>query len=648
MPDDKKTINSLTEAQTRIKKLELKLLKKKKIIAALSTHVENLTNKTSNIFNDLQTTSALEQTVQTQEIALTKAARIALQTQSTLETERAHTRITLSSLKEGVITVDTNNIITYINLSAEQLLKKEHHEAIGEELGNIFLLLDEQTRLPIVLPTEEISAIHDLTDIEISSQPILLRGDDSEIAIDWLFAPIQNEHGIRLGSVITFHDVTDEHNLKLKLKHQATHDSLTGLLNRAEFDRRLKNILTATHDLTATHSLIYIDLDQFKIVNDTCGHHAGDQLLKQLTSLISPKIRGRDTLARLGGDEFAVLLEYCPQDISLRIANELLHTIQDFRFLWSEKAFDVGASMGVVHFSSADIASDDPLSAADAACYKAKELGRNRIHEVNLLLGHKSDSVPHGEMGWVAKINSAIEENRLVLYQQTIAPIHPSNEHQINYEILIRMKDKEGQLIPPGAFLPAAERYNIISKVDRYVIAKTFKWLSEHPVVLNKTRQCSINLSGPSLSDNGLPKFVKQCFEEFNIPFQKICFEITETSVIQNLDIATNFMKGMQELGCSFALDDFGTGMSSFSYLKQLPVNKLKIDGTFVRDITHDPIDLAMTRSINEIGHVMGMETIAEFVENAEILNLLKQLGVDYAQGYHIAKPEPFEALLDN
>ncbi|HIL91679.1 MAG TPA: EAL domain-containing protein [Cycloclasticus sp.] len=566
--------------------------------------------------------------------------------ENSIEAERAHTRVTLESLREGVISTDPAGVITYINPSAEKLLVMTAEKAVGQPLKTVFKLLDEQTRLPILLSSSQAMVEQKEGDIELNGQPILQRADDTEIAIEWDDAPIKNEQGDALGLVITFHDISDAHNLKLQLKYQATHDGLTGLLNRVEFDRRLQGVLNSSSNQQATHALIYIDLDQFKVVSDTCGHPAGDELLKQLSSLISPQVRGRDTLARIGGDEFAVLLEYCPQRVSIKISETLLQTIQGFQFLWGEKSFDVGASMGVVYFSVVDGVLNDPLHIAEKACYKAKELGRNRIHEVNLLGDNDHTAESRDEMAWVNKINQAIEDDRYVLYQQTIAPTNPLHEENISYEVLIRMLDEKGELVPPSAFLPTAERYNIISKLDHYVIKKTFRWLAEHPDVLAATHQCSINLSGPSLSEAALPKFVSDCFDTYSIPFEKICFEITETSVIENLDVAKKFMTELQQQGCIFALDDFGTGMSSFSYLKQLPVNKLKIDGTFVRDIAKDPIDLAMTRSINDIGHVMGMQTVAEFVEDAEILQLLKEIGVDYAQGYHIAKPEPLESLV--
>lgn len=385
------------------------------------------------------------------------------------------------------------------------------------------------------------------------------------------------------------------------------------------------------------------------VVNDTCGHHAGDQLLKQLASIIRPLVRDRDTLARLGGDEFAVLLEACPNAVARKIADDLLRAIQDFRFSWDNKTFNVGASIGIAHFTNALNEHGDPLGAADAACYKAKIAGRNQIQEVNISLTTEPDNSHYAEMQWVSEINEAIEKNDFTLFHQKLIPIKKDITEGLHFEVLLRMIDAEGNLIQPGAFLPAAERYNVIDKIDRWVIKNTLKWLSENPVLLPDIHLCNINISGISVSNKTLTNFVEICMAQYKIPCEKICFEITESAAIHNLASAMSFMEDMRSLGCSFSLDDFGTGMSSFSYLKQLPVNHLKIDGSFIQDIAiaNDPIDLAMARSINEIGQVMGIKTVAEFVENEAVFQLLKRVGVDYAQGYHIAKPTPLNDLLN-
>lgn len=608
-----------------IKRLHETINEQNTTIASLSKRVEILSNA--------ETINALKEQLEAKSGEL---ETIALE----LENDKSFIRSTMNSLSTGIISTFLNGSIFYINPAGQKALNLQKGASRHKKIDDIFKIKTNESILIDLIPTQK--------KIKPLKKQLAFFSNEqgTQCTFEWSRSLILNKQEEAIGFVFSFEDITHAHNLKQELKHQATHDGLTGLYNRIEFDRRLSNLIDSSHNQTATHALIYIDLDQFKTVNDACGHQAGDELLRQLSSMMSAQVRGRDTLARLGGDEFAVLLEYCPQKVSLKIAQTLLRTIQDFRFSWQEKAFDVGASLGVLHFSSSGVTSHNPLSIADAACYKAKELGRNRIHEVSFFTNEMLNNEPLDEKEWLVGINNAISEKRLVLYQQTIAPIEQEASDKASYEILVRMLDTNGNLIPPGAFLPAAERFNIINSIDRYVIRATFRWLAEHPNVLTATQQCSINLSGASLSDAGLPNFVSYCFEQYNIPFEKICFEITETSVIQHLNVAKKFMMELQDQGCIFALDDFGTGMSSFSYLKQLPVNKLKIDGTFVRDIAKDPIDLAMTRSINDIGHVMGMQTIAEFVEGPEILQLLKEIGVDYVQGYYIAKPEPIESLI--
>jgi len=438
-------------------------------------------------------------------------------------------------------------------------------------------------------------------------------------------------------------NITEEQILSEKLSFHASHDALTGLVNRREFEQRAERLLSTVRHDKSEHALCFMDLDQFKVVNDTCGHTAGDELLRQLSSLLEQTVRHRDTLARLGGDEFGVLMEHCTLDDANRVTTSLLTAVQNYQFLWEGHTFKVGVSMGLVPITDLTANLTELLKQADAACYVAKEKGRNRIH-----VHHADDSeltLRHGEMQWVARINQALEEDRFCLYAQTIVSLNTSTT--MHYELLIRMKDERGEIINPGAFLPAAERYDLISKIDRWVIEKAFGLLAKNPVFLSQIDFISINLSGMSLTTPGILEFIITQLDESGIGGEKICFEITETAAISNLSGAINFISILKGLRCRFALDDFGSGLSSFGYLKNLPVDYLKIDGMFVKDIVDDPIDRAMVKSINEIGHVMGMKTIAEFVENDEIKGMLREIGVDYAQGYGIGKPQPLDELLD-
>ena len=438
--------------------------------------------------------------------------------------------------------------------------------------------------------------------------------------------------------LVTCEDISETRLLSEQLEHQAKHDSLTGLINRMEFERRLRRIINSESG-DGDHALCYLDLDQFKVINDTCGHIAGDELIRQISDLLSNIVRKRDTLARLGGDEFAILMEHCPLTQASRLARDLLKTIENFRFIWEGKRFSLGVSIGVVPINTGEGSVNEILSIADAACYAAKDAGRNRIH-VYQVDDHEL-SKRRGEMQWVARINHALEENKFCLAAQEIRHIGKDGDSPgKHYELLVRMRGDNGEIIPPGAFLPAAERYNLAVKIDRWVVSTIFRWLMENPPELAALELCSINLSGHTMGD---PSFLKMLLHEFdtgNIPPGKICFEVTETAAVSNLRDAIQFIHALKKIGCLFSLDDFGTGLSSFNYLKNLPVDFLKIDGSFVREVHKNPIDFTMVRSINDLGKVMGKKTIAEFVENAEILAILTDLGVDYAQGYALGRPE--------
>lgn len=463
---------------------------------------------------------------------------------------------------------------------------------------------------------------------------------DKESNIRWVYEKgqgIYSEDGELAYMDGAIFDITESHELSEKLSYQATHDVLTGLVNRSEFEHRLNRILQTIYKHNSEHALLYLDLDQFKIINDTCGHIAGDELLRQLGLLLSKEVRKRDTVARLGGDEFGVLMEHCSLKQAKRVANKLKKAIDQFRFLWEEKQFNIGVSIGLVIIdeSAGDIT--DLLKKADVACYAAKEQGRNCIHVFKI--DDKQLAKQYGEMQWVNLINRALEENTFFLAFQAVIPLKKSKSKTKydRFELLIRMK-LDDKIILPGKFLPAAERYGLATKIDQWVITTAFVHFSKNKELLDATVEISINLSGQSISDDKFLEFVKKAFIQYKIPQDKICFEITETAAIANLAKANRFIDALKKGGCKFALDDFGSGLSSFAYLKTLHIDYLKIDGFFVKGIGEDPIDYAMVNSINEIGHEMGLKTIAEFVENKKILDKLKQIGVDYVQGYHFGE----------
>ncbi|CBL44498.1 PAS sensor protein [gamma proteobacterium HdN1] len=438
-------------------------------------------------------------------------------------------------------------------------------------------------------------------------------------------------------------DISSRKKSEEQLQYLAHHDPLTGLVNRREFEVRLQRMLFTAHREKVEHALLYMDLDQFKLVNDSCGHVAGDELLRQITWQLQQQMRSGDTLARLGGDEFGVLLERCDRQNAFKVASKLKSVVQDFRFVWDDKFFVLGVSIGLVSINSGSRSVADLLSLADSACYAAKDGGRNRIHEYQP--GDKNLLLAQSEMQWVGRINEALDQNLFVLYQQAIVPVvgDPMTGEEIwgHCEVLIRMRDAGGGILPPGAFLPAAERYNLMPAIDRWVIKTLFSFLASHPELTTPNHLYAVNLSGASLGGEEFENYVLEQFSLWNIPPQLICFEITETMAVTNLAVTSQFMTKLKAIGCSFSLDDFGSGFSSYGYLKSLPVDYLKIDGLFVVDIVDDKIDFAMVESINRIAQVMGKKTIAEFVENNEIRKRLKRLGVDYAQGYGIAKPQP-------
>jgi len=463
-----------------------------------------------------------------------------------------------------------------------------------------------------------------------------------------IISPIFDKKGNITHYLSSQEDVTEIRNLNKQLTWQASYDALTGLVNRREFERRLERIIANSDKNHSTeHALFFMDLDQFKVVNDTCGHTAGDELLRQLSNVLQNKVRKRDTLARIGGDEFAVLMEHCSLDHAYRVANSLLEAVREYQFQWQKQVFRVGVSIGLIPITDKDQNTTELLKNADSACYIAKEQGRNRIH-----VHHLQDedlARRHGEMTWVAKLYQALDENRFCLYAQTITSLKKDSSKQTtSYEMLLRMIDDKGKIVTPDQFFSAAERYNLATKLDRWVINHLFETLKNHSAFLENVEFICINLSGFSLTDKDLLDYIIEHVLENaeTIDPEKICFEITETAAITHLSTASKFISILRGIGCKFALDDFGSGLSSFGYLKNLPVDYLKIDGMFVKDIVEDPIDRAMVKSINEIGHVMKMKTIAEYVESDEIKDMLKEIGVDYAQGYGIDIPVPLVDLL--
>ena len=562
--------------------------------------------------------------------------------------EKERAQVTLQSIGDGVITTDAEGNVDYINPVAQELTGWEIRNARGRAVNDIMTIVNSNTRASVDNPV--MRCLKEGRVISLADNSVLVTKAGNEVPIQDSAAPIRDRIGNIVGAVMVFHDVSRESRLFRQLSYQASHDAVTGLINRREFENRLVAALEATHENNEqTHALLYLDLDQFNVVNDTFGHTAGDELLLRISELVQENIRSTDVLARLGGDEFGILLERCSRDLAMEVAETIRSAIEEYRFEWQDAFTSVRCSIGVVMVTheSPNVASI--MSSADVACYSAKDMGRNQIH----LYQDSDASLRHEEMKWVTRITSAVEENRLELFYQPIIGIgKESSKARGHYELLLRMRDEHGKLVMPDMFIPAAERYNLMSKLDRWVIHEALTQLADRNPESDTARfTIAINLSGTSLSEDRFLEYVIDELETQKLPADAICFEITETAAISNLSRVIHFMQVLKKLGCKFSLDDFGSGLSSFTYLKNLPVDYLKIDGQFIHNVAEDSVDESMVKAINQVGKAMGIETIAERVESKEVLDKLSELGVEFAQGYYIARPtsvQTFEPWADD
>ncbi len=554
-----------------------------------------------------------------------------------LAKEKELAQVTLASIGDGVIRTDAAGLVDYLNPVAERLTGWTTAEACGQSVPQIFVVIDEATGKP--LPTAVQRCLREGQVIEHTGYSMLVRRDGRESAIRDSVAPIQDHQGRTTGSVLVFKDVSQLRGMEREMIYLARHDPLTGLINRREFERRLQHCLDTASEDEREHALFYLDLDEFKVVNDTCGHLAGDELLKQVTSLLRTLMRKSDTLARLGGDEFGVLLEDASLEDARELGERLRSSVRQYRFGWQERIFEIGVSIGLVPITAASGDMARVLSAADAACYVAKESGRNRMHE------YQPDDTAlaerYGEMQWIYRIHKAFAEHRFCLYRQNIHPLRGDGSEPPICELFIRMLDEDGRIATPAAFIPAAERYHLIASIDRWVIHAAFISLACGTLSHGDTTRFAINLSGQSVGDESFLDYVLAEIEATGISPERIFFEITETAAVSNLAKAMHFIRVLKGLGFRFVLDDFGSGLSSFAYLKNLQVDYLKIDGTFVRDMIGSSVQRALVESIHQIGQVMDIRTIAESVEDRTTLEALREIGVDYAQGYGLSMPEP-------
>lgn len=573
-----------------------------------------------------------------------REAKLAAESQAeAMFLEKEFSQVTLESIVDGVITTDTNSLITYMNPMAQRLTGWGEAEALTRPLSQVFQVRAEEGGDPLQALVSACLFGEDGSRCAVSA--VLSGNELAPLPIDIAASAMTDRDQKVIGMVLIFNDVSEARELNRQLSFAASHDALTGLINRYEFERRVAALLNDAAPVEEAqdnlHHLGFIDLDQFKVVNDTCGHVAGDALLKQITGLLGDVIRQSDTLARLGGDEFALLLPGCNLEHAMRITRQACDAVRDFRFVWQEHTFTVGCSIGLVGFGEPGVGLATVLSAADTACYAAKEAGGNRVQL------HRSDDqdlqLRHGEMHWVSRITHALEHDGFCLYAQPIIGL--DDGAVLDLEVLVRFIDAAGNIVNPGAFLPAAERYHMSTRIDRWVIGSVLDFLASKDGGDGSLR-LAINLSGSSLADREFLHFIENALAEAEVDPAALVFEITETAAIANLLEARHLISELKKLGCRFALDDFGSGLSSFAYLKNLPVDILKIDGVFVRNIVDDPMDEAMVKSINEIGHVMGMVTVAEFVESDATIEKLRAIGVDFAQGYAIAEPAPLQQQL--
>lgn len=562
-------------------------------------------------------------------------------TQIELRNEKELLQVTLESIGDGVITTNTEGHVEFLNPVAEGLTGWSLKQARGKSVESIFRIVDEATGQKVANPVHTCLETRTKTRSPQLTRLISAKGETH--AIQNSAAPIVDPEGAIQGVVMVFQDVSESRQLMDKIAHQASHDSLTGLLNRREFENRLKNSLASCQNGQEHHVVCYLDLDKFKIVNDTAGHVAGDALLKQISQLLLSNVRNHDSLARIGGDEFGLLLESCPVDKAVEIAEHLVKIISEIRFAWNKQLYEVGVSIGLVAMTSETKNIESLLSHADIACFSAKGRGRNQVVVYELNTGESA--FHHKVLQQASRLRQALEEEQFFLCGQPIFSLKDSGEQPAYYEILLRLRDREGRIVSPGAFIPAAERYDLMPAIDRWVVETSLVRYAE--IFSAPTGPgISVNLSGASLNDKSLLPYILKQLDSTRIPPHKICFEITETIAINSLANAKAFVTTLRERGCRIALDDFGSGYCSVLYLKQLPVDYVKIDGSFVRTLMDSAVDRAVVESINQIGQLMGLKTIAESVENDVLKEHLKGIGVDMVQGFSIGPPILLDKLL--
>ncbi|MGA7540938.1 MAG: EAL domain-containing protein [Steroidobacteraceae bacterium] len=546
--------------------------------------------------------------------------------------------LALNSLAEAVIATDVDRRITYLNPAAERLTATTAAEAAGKSLEEVVGLVDETDRRPLPDPVRQ--ALTSGAPVSLGRRALLIsRHDASEHSIEVSATPMRNTAGDQVGAVVLLHDVSEQRGLARQMSYQATHDALTGLVNRREFERRLEEAIERGHRGDGQHVLCYLDLDHFKVVNDTSGHLAGDSMLREVAKLLRDAVRDSDTVGRVGGDEFGMLLVGCPLEKARQIADDVCRSVGEHRFVWRDKIFNIGVSVGLVEISRESGTLEELLTAADAACYVAKKQGSGRV----AVYSARDEALARhtGEIQWLQKLQSALRESRFQLFYQPIVPAYGTDGGGPAMEVLVRLQDEDGHQVPPAEFVRAAERYRLMSLVDRWVVQTTLAALGRGAIPVASDRCVAINVSGQTLADSQFLEFVVECLDSTGVAPAQVCFEISETAVVANLDHAHRFVGVLHGWGCQFALDDFGSGMGSFSNLKTLPMDYLKIDGSFIRNLGHDSVNQAMVTAMIKLARTLNFRVIAEQVEDSAALEAARRMGVDFVQGYAIARPQP-------
>ncbi len=551
-------------------------------------------------------------------------------------------RITLESIGEGVITTDRSGLIDYMNEAAEQLIGGLRSAGIGKQLLDLISLVDEIDRSSLGDPVAK--CLSERRRVNLGRRAFLLsKQAEREFSTELTASPIRGPDGQIAGCVVIFHDVSELRGLAREMSYQASHDALTGLVNRAEFERRLGTALDSARGEGVGHVVCYLDLDRFKLVNDTGGHIAGDNLLREIGALLKQRVRDSDTVARVGGDEFAMLLAGCPLDKARQIADDVVQAVANHQFAWQDRVFDVGVSLGLVEVGKDSGSAEGVLSAADSACYIAKQQGRGRVHVYS-----SRDEVmarERGEIQWLQRLQRALKENGFELYVQPIVAMGGRNRAGPAAEVLLRMRDESGSAILPVHFLPSAERYQLMSHIDRWVVQTTLSAIAGGAPHLPAGRTCNINLSAQTLGDDDFLEFVVDVLDHTGVSPERICFEVRESAVVSQLDQAQRFINVLHGIGCRFALDNFGSGIGSFANLKNLSLDYLKIDGTYTRNLETDGVNREMVAAMVKLARTLDFQVVAAQVEDQTSFEALRELGVDFVLGYAVERPRPLHAV---